>query len=79
MPNFGTSIPDMLFEPMTEELLRRMYDEVARVIEYDPRVRQLRLAIIPFYDRGTAYIVADLLYVELNLKDTLHLNIEFRG
>ena len=79
MPNFGTSIPDMLFEPMTEELLRRMYEEVSRVIEYDPRVKQLRLVVIPFYDRGAALIVADLLYVELDLKDTLHINIEFRG
>lgn len=79
MPNFGTSIPDMLFEPMTEDLMRQMYAEVEQVIDYDPRVLKLDLTLVPFYERSTALIIAELFYVELNLKDVLHLNIEFRG
>lgn len=79
MPTFGTSIPDMLFEPLTEDLVFRIEVELRKVFQYDPRVEIVTLEVYPFYDEKTVYAIADLNYVELNVTDRFDLNLEFEG
>lgn len=79
MPNFGTTIPDMLFEPLTEDLLLDLQSQLEYVFKYDPRVEIVSLNIYPFYDTQSVYAVADLNYKELNVTDRFDLNLEFEG
>lgn len=79
MPNFGTTIPDMLFEPLTEDLLLELQSQLEYVFKYDPRVEIVSLNIYPLYDTQSVYAVADLNYIELNVTDRFDLNLEFQG
>ena len=79
MPNFGTIIPEIVFEPLTAELVDIVREEVLRVINYDPRVELLDIEAQPNFDTNTVYVAARVLYVELNLVDNFELNIEFEA
>lgn len=77
MPNFGTSIQDLLFEPMTSEVVDTAAEEVIRVIAYDPRVDLVSIQAVPDYDLGAITIAAQLFYKELNMTDNFELHLEF--
>ena len=77
MPTFGTSIPDLLFEPIDEQLLDQLYEELETVFEYDPRVSVIQLKITPDADNHTVNVTADLFYVEINMNDRFEINLEF--
>lgn len=77
MPRFGTQIPEMIFEPLTEETVDIVYEELEYVFNYDPRVEIIRLNVIPNYERSSIYAIAKLWYIELNMDNVLELNIEF--
>lgn len=79
MPSFGTRIPDLPFEPLDENTLGVIREDLSQVFNFDPRVNLLSLEIIPDYDRSTVVASARLLYVELNMIDNLNLNIIFEG
>lgn len=79
MPTFGTIIPDITFEPLDDETLETLEDELKTVFDYDPRVQLINMRIIPMYDQNTVYVTATLLYVELNMTDNFELNIQFEG
>jgi len=79
MPNFGTSIPDMVFEPLDEDTIDRIEDELQTVFDYDPRVGLVSLDINPDYDTNTLTIAALLNYIELNTTELFDFNIEFEG
>jgi len=76
MPSFGTSIPDLTFEPLDDELVDELYEELIAVFEYDPRVELLDLNIVPNEDENRVTANAKLFYIELNLVDVLDLNIQ---
>ena len=76
MSTFGTIIPDLVFEPLTNELVDTITEEVVRVINFDPRVELLDIQSQPDYDAGSVMVAAQLLYVELNLSDNFELNIQ---
>ena len=77
MADFGTSIPDLIFEPLVEEVVVRVRDELNRVFTYDPRVEVVDMVVIPLYDESAIVALADLNYIELNETDRLSLRIEF--
>ncbi len=77
MPRFGTSIPDMAFEPLDMDTVAQVQEELNYVFNYDPRVDLIQMDVRPDYDNNTLYVNAQLLYVELGLVDNLELNIEF--
>jgi phage baseplate assembly protein W len=77
MPNFGTQIPDLAFEPLDEITLDILRSDLEYVFKYDPRVELLSLVITPFYDDNAVLAQATLRYIELNLTGTLEFNIEF--
>ncbi len=79
MPRFGTVIPELVFEPLDEETLEILRDEILYVINYDPRVSLINFNLVPDYDNNTILVTADLRYVELNLVDTFELRLEFEA
>lgn len=77
MPSFGTIIQDLTFEPLDDDVLETLREEVEYVIDYDPRVSLINLELNPSYDTNTVTVAARLFYVELNTVDDMYLNIEF--
>ena len=77
MPLFGTVIPELAFEPLDEDTLETLEDELRFVFDYDPRVELLELEIQPDYNNSAVTAAARLFYVELNLVDDMELNIQF--
>jgi len=79
MPRFGTSIPDLVFEPLDEETTDIIESELTFVFEYDPRVELLDLTVTPNADGNSITAAARLLYIELDTEDLMNLNIQFEG
>ena len=79
MPRFGTLIPEMVFEPLDEETVEIIEDELIAVFEYDPRVEMIELDVIPDYDNGGISVAAALRYIEFNIVEPFDFNIEFEG
>lgn len=83
MPRFGTTIPDMPFEPLDEILLGQLEEDLTNVINYDPRVRfneniyKSGLEIKPYYDQNMVIAILDLYYVELNVSEVIDIKLEF--
>lgn len=79
LPNFGTVIPEMVFEPLDDSTVEILQEEVLRVIEFDPRVELLEIRVEPDFERSSVFIGARVFYVELNLVDDIELNIQFEA
>jgi len=73
LPNFGTRIPLLAFEPLDEGTLEVIRADLKMVFDYDPRVQTREITVIPLSDNNTIVAMADLYYVEFNVTDTLHL------
>ena len=79
MPNFGTRIPDLAFEPLDNYTLSILDEDLRAVFAFDPRVELIALNIIPIPDNNLVIASAKLLYVELNMQGSLDINITFEG
>lgn len=75
MPEFGTRIPTLAFEPNDETTLRIIEEDLTYVFKYDPRVKLINLSVVSLPDNNAIMAVADILYVEFNTEERL--NIEF--
>ncbi len=74
-PTFGTSIPLLAFEPLDENTIKVVEDDLREVFAYDPRVELIDLAVTALPDNNAIYALADLRYKELNVTETLRLEI----
>ena len=79
MPNFGSIIPDILFEPLDDETVETVQEEIAAVVNFDPRVKLLELVPIPDFDRGILQVHTRLRFIEFDIVDNMDLNITFEG
>lgn len=77
MPTFGTSIPDLTFEPLDDDTLGILEDEINLVFSYDPRVEVLELKLDPQYDENAVMMYARIRYIEINQVDVLNLRFNF--
>lgn len=77
MSNFGTSIPELIFEPLTEDVIEIIRRDLEAVCKYDPRVELQELKVTPLWDEGVVLVDITLNYLELNTVDTLSLKLEF--
>lgn len=68
-PTFGCGIWDYLFEPMSEQSRQSITEEVAKVINYDPRVNA-RQIIVTAYEQGIQ-VEAELTYVNTDQTSAL--------
>lgn len=77
MPNFGTIIPDLVFEPLDVPTVDIVEDELRKVFRFDPRVEVIKFETNVFHDRNLIQATADLFYIELDVKDRFELNVQF--
>lgn len=70
-PDFGTSIPYYLFEPLTEEVAEGIREEVRDVINYDPRFELINDFISLSYDEQSITLDVELYYIPLSQVTTL--------
>lgn len=75
MPNFGTRIPVLAFEPNDEQTRQIVEDDLRSVFEYDPRVKLLSLNVMSMPDNNAILALADLLYIEFNVTDVLRIEV----
>ena len=75
MPDFGTRIPVLAFEPNDEHTRKIIEDDLTEVFNYDPRVKLITLQVITLPDNNAIVALADLLYVEFNVRDVLKIDV----
>ena len=79
MPRFGTRIPDLAFEPLDDITLMVLEEDLRYVVNFDPRVSLVELTVTPNPDTNSVVASLMLFYVELDLVDSLDLNITFES
>ena len=79
MPTFGTSVPDLLFEPLDEFTTETLEEELRKVIDYDPRVRLLSFDMNVNPDQYAVDVHIRLFYIELEMADNFELNLSFEA
>jgi len=77
MPEFGSIIPELAFEPLDEDLVDEVYAELLAIFDYDPRINLVNMSVTPDFDTNSLYVNATLFYIELNKVDDFELNIQF--
>jgi phage baseplate assembly protein W len=75
MPNWGTRIPEMAFEPLDDTTLEIIQTDLAEVIAYEKRVKLLKLLMVPDYDNNALMAQIVLEFYPSGTVDTLLLPI----
>lgn len=75
MPGFGTRIPTLVFEPNDERSRKIVEDDLTEVFNYDPRVNLIKLSVASLPDNNAIIALADLLYIEFNVRDVLRIEV----
>ena len=52
MPNYGSIVPDVVFEPLDEETLDILEQDLTAVVNFDPRVDLLEFSLNPAVDEN---------------------------
>jgi phage baseplate assembly protein W len=73
-PDFGTVIWDTLFNPLDQDTVNIIQQDVRRIIAYDPRLAANNV-IVTQYDRGIQ-IQIDLTYIPENQTGTLQFRFD---
>lgn len=79
MPNYGTLIPEMTFEPLDDSTVETVESELMTVINNDPRVSLINLTVVSNFDTNSIFATAILNYIELNMTAKFELNIVFES
>lgn len=79
MPTFGTSIPDMIFDPLDDIAIITVQQELMAVFNYDPRVKMTDLQVIPIFSEKTILALATLYYLEIDFSESISINIQFQN
>lgn len=79
MPDFGTRIKSIVFDPMDQISLDIIEEDLRVVFKFDPRVKLLNLRVTPDEVANTVTATAKLLYVELDIVDNLDIHITFEN
>lgn len=77
MFNYGTRIPDLVFEPLDDIALSIVAEDLSSVIASEPRVQLVDMRIVPLYDRNVIIASLVLNYIEIDFTDQLDINIQF--
>lgn len=75
MPNFGTRIPSLPFEPLDATTLRVIEEDITEVINFDPRVHLMELKILPLSDNNAIVAVVTVRYLELKSVETFNIDV----
>jgi phage baseplate assembly protein W len=72
-PNFGTRIPLMQFEPLDEKSIQIIKDDLTAVVNYDPRVRLIDIAVLALPNNNAIVALLDLEFLKLGITETMKL------
>lgn len=75
MPNYGTRIPLLTFEPGDQQTIDVIIMDLTTVFEQEPRVRLLNLDVVPALERNAIVAVAKLNYLEFNVTKDLFIEV----
>lgn len=75
MPNFGTNLRTLVFEPLDDLLKERIAEEIQAVVDYDPRVQLLQMIVDTNEDQNEITVEVLLRFVELEVIDTLNIDV----
>jgi phage baseplate assembly protein W len=78
MPEFGTRIPKLAFEPNDEYTRKIIYDDIKEVIDYDPRVNLIALEVVSLKDNNAIIGFADVFYIEFEVRDILRVEVKLK-
>lgn len=70
-PNFGSSIHDLIMEPLTEDTKNLLLEEIQTIIESDPRVALQELIVDELPQGNGIGAQVSLLYVQSNQTETM--------
>ncbi len=73
-PNFGTVIWDIIFEPLTDEIINVITKDVETIINYDPRVRAEQI-LVTAYESGLQ-VECTLVYYPYNIQEALQFRFD---
>lgn len=76
MPGWGSIIPRVPFEPMVSELFDQIYDDVVRIVEYDPRVTLQSVIVTPVYDESIIMVEITFTINETGHDDSVFVVLE---
>lgn len=79
LPNFGTRITEMAFEPLDQDTLKIIEDDLRKVVAYDPRVELIDISVNALPENHAVLALLDLRYVQLNITETLKLEFPVGG
>ena len=73
-PTFGTIIWDVIFEPLTNQMVEMITKDVETVINFDPRVRAEKILVTP-YETGLQ-VECTLVYYPYNIQETMQFKFD---
>ena len=73
-PDFGTVIWDVIFEPLTDQMVQMITKNVETIVNYDPRVRAEQI-IVTAYNTGIQ-VECTLVYYPYNIQESLQLKFD---
>jgi phage baseplate assembly protein W len=73
-PTFGTIIWDVIFEPLTTQMVEMITKDVETVINYDPRVRAEQIVVTP-YETGLQ-VECTLVYYPYNIQESIQFKFD---
>lgn len=76
-PNFGTTIWDMVFEPMTEANKKIIAEDVQTIVNNDPRTK-VNGVVIDATEHGIR-VQVELVYLPFNVVDKMSLDFDSRN
>lgn len=76
LPEFGTRIPLLAFEPLDANTLAVVREDLTKAINYDPRLSLIDMVVNAVPDQSMIIAFVDLSYVELNVTETLKLSFK---
>jgi phage baseplate assembly protein W len=76
MPNYGTRIPLMTFEPGDQQTIGIIKQDLMTVFQQEPRVEVVNLDVVPATEKNALVVVAKLNYLEFNVTKDLYITIE---
>jgi phage baseplate assembly protein W len=78
MPNYGTRIPLMTFEPGDQQTMDIILMDLKEVFDHEPRVKLVNLDIIPAVEKNALVAIAKVMYLEFNVTKDLMITINSR-
>lgn len=76
MPRFGTLLPLLPFEQFDDELVQLVRSELKNAVDYDPRLEFISCTTDADIDAHSIVAQVVVRYIELNMTDTIYLNID---